>query len=427
MQLQKYLLHGIMLISLNALNACLFSPEKSKALSSDHGTTLQLNLKPSALTHGTAGVVSTVDSVKVEIVGDSMNTLNYTFLGSLLSPNIYDLPAGLNRHIKVNLFHNGHITYLGESTVDFPFGKKVEVTLKCAPQFSRITAFFHLPNQGPLISSGELFLKGSDQNYATALEKQGEFAFFHIEDVVGNLKYTVALILKDVNGKIIYRADDAGFNLNLGEQVSLNLPLIAQQASAGFSLQLLPTPQAELAVSFPSSIHNPLKSGDLIISELYVSPATKDSGDKGEWFEIANRSADTLKLNGCRITRDRNSQAISKSLDLSLAENIAPEKAITWGKSAAPSQFHYADFNLTESLTTLYLLCAQDTLTLDSLRYSPSISDSLAIQIKTGWVSTLNHRQLENRQAPKSWCYSSQADTASVKATPRSLWSSCTE
>ena len=95
------------------------------------------------------------------------------------------------------------------------------------------------------------------------------------------------------------------------------------------------------------------------------------------------------------------------------AARILPGRALTFGRSHASADVHYADFSLVNTSSPLLLLCAGDTLLVDSLRYSSTVSDSLAATIREGSVTSLNPDSLHNRLVKGSWCLTRMRETAS--------------
>ena len=119
-----------------------------------------------------------------------------------------------------------------------------------------------------------------------------------------------------------------------------------------------------------------------------------------------------MALKGCRLSRDRSGGA-TRSWPFDSLQTLLPGQALVFGRAAAKADVHYPDFTMVNTSATLLILCQDDALALDSLRYSSVATDSLTpelrpLPIKEGWVTTVNADSLGSRNAAKSWCLTKQ-------------------
>jgi hypothetical protein len=274
---------------------------------------------------------------------------------------------------------------------------------------------------------------GKSGEFTAKLFKKGEFGSFTVDEIPGDISYDVSLALADSTGKTRYEAKRVSVFLPLGEEAKWDLSLLPTEAQAGLALNLEATKVTQFALTFPSLLRSPRQWGEVVLSEFYAAPSTVDSGSEGEWFELFNRTGDSVSLAGCRLSRDR-SGGVTRSLAFDSNLVLAPGKAMVFGRSAASAEVHYQDFSLVNTSATLILLCRNDALAVDSLRYASGTADSLALEplpipIKEGSVTSLDADSLGKRESEKSWCLLKQKTALSGvgrHATPGRL-ESCAE
>ena len=416
MRKSRSALRFLMLLPMLALTSisiqgCL-SGKGGKATGPGEGGTadVRLSLTPAALVRSDAPNAPVLDSVFVRITGEDMAPLEFSRAGGSLSLDLAGLPAGGDRLVSAWLFRSGRLLYAGRGTFAFPREARTEASLRCDPQFSRVSARFHLPAGIPApIAAGMLKLSGAGAEFSATLRVRDEFGSFLVDELPGGVRYDVSMALSDSAGKVRYQADRAGVFLPLGEEAKWDLSLLPSEASAGLYLSLGAAKEATLEAVFPSRTRRPSRPGDLIVSEFYAAPGEKDSSSQGEWFEIFNRTADTLALKGCRLSRDR-SGGVTRSHAFDSALAVGPGRALVFGRSAARADAHYEDFSLVNTSSSLLLLCAGDSLLVDSLRYSSAAADSAAIPMREGQVSGLDAGSMSRRGMPAGWCLERMGD-----------------
>lgn len=395
------------------LSGCL-SVKGAKATGPGEGGAagMRLSLTPAALVRSDAPTAPLLDSVFIRITGEDMAPMEFSFAGKTLEVDLQGLPAGSGRLISAWLFRSGKLLYSGRGTFDFKREARAEASLRCDPQFSRVTARFHLPAGMPApIAGGLLKLSGVQGQFSSPLSVRDEFGSFLVDELPGGVRYDVAMALSDSLGKVLYTADRADVFLPLGEEAKWDMSLLPSEAAAAVSLSLGAPKEAVLEAGFPSRLRKPNRAGDAIVSEFYAAPGEKDSSSLGEWFEIFNRTADTLVLGGCRLSRDR-SGGVTRSLAFDSAQTLNPGRALVLGRSAARADVHYSDFSLVNTASSLLILCAGDSILVDSLRYSSSAADSSAIPMREGQVTSLGAEAMSRRSVPESWCLTKMGDKA---------------
>lgn len=427
MNSQRISAFAFLIGSLPFAAGCVFSGREGSPSEGAAGTTeVRLVLTPAALVRGEPMAPAALDSIHIRITGEDMTPLEFSFSADSLAFDLQDLPAGEARVVAADLFRQGRLLYAGKGTYAFHREVPAEVALNCDPQFSRVTTRFHLPMGMPApIADGSLKLQGKPGEFTAKLRKQGEFGSFTMDEIPGDVRYDVALALADSAGKTRYEANRAAVFLPLGEEAKWDLSLLPTEAQAGVALSLAPAKVTRLEPGFPSHTRKPARAGEAVISEFYAAPTEKDSSTAGEWFELFNRTADTLALGGCRLARDR-STGVTRSLAFDSTQALAPGKATVFGRSAAAADFHYADFTMVNTASALILLCAGDALVLDSLRYSATVDTMVApadrpLPMKEGWVTTLDADSLGRRSSPGGWCLTRTGNTGAGYATPGRL------
>jgi hypothetical protein len=403
---------------LPALEGCLVSGRSGKGTAPEGAADVRLVLTPAALVRGGAGSAPALDSVHVRVSAEDMAPMDFSFAGDSLAVTLEGLPAGAERLVSAYLFRGGKLLYSGQGTFAFRRETRMDAALRCDPQFSRVTAAFHLPVDSRVrIASGLLKLSGTSGQYTAPLLVRDEFGSFRIDELPGGIRYDVTLSLTDSLGKVRYQADRSGVFLPLGEEAKWDMSLIPSEAAAGLSITLGSPKETTLETLFPSRLRKPAGPGEMIVSEFYAAPGEADSSSQGEWWEIFNRTGDSLALGGCRLARDR-SVGTTRSYPFDSAQVLAPGKALVFGRSAAPADVHYEDFSLVNTSSSLLILCDGDAMVIDSLRYSSVASDSTAIPMRENAVSGLDAGHMSLRGERASWCLAKPGAVGTGAPTP---------
>ena len=392
------------LLALSVLQGCLTSGRGGAGPGAGGSAGVRLVLTPAALLRADAASAPILDSVHIRVTGEDMAAVDFSFGGDSLALDLEGLPPGAGRSIDAYLFRSGRLLYAGRGTFAFSRETRTEAALRCDPQFSRVTAGFHLPaGMAAPVSAGLLKLSGATGQYSARLRVRDEFGSFLVDELPGDARYDVSMSLSDSLGKVRYQADRQGVFLPLGEEARWDMALLPSEAAAGLSLSLGAPKEAILEAGFPSRKRKPAKAGEVIVSEFFAAPGEKDSASQGEWFEVFNRSADTLSLAGCRLSRDRNGGA-TRSYAFDSTRTLLPGRALVFGRPSARADVHYPDFSLVNTASSLLLLCGGDSLLVDSLRYSSVPADSGSLPMREGWVTSLDAGNMSRRGLAGSWC-----------------------
>jgi hypothetical protein len=404
---QHLFMRGAVPLCLSVLAGCLFSAKDPDRPGGAGTVTARLLLQPAPLAKAAAKTAATplIDSVAVRVTAADMPPREFSFAGESLAVTLPGLPPGAGRSVEAALFRRGRLLYLGRAVCDLKAEVPLDLALRCEPQYSRVLARFHLPAGLPApVADGSLRLAGASGEWTAPLAIRDEFGTFLLDEIPGNARYDVTMTLSDTAGRPEYRSDRAGMYLPLGEEAHWDLPLAPLQAQAGVALTLADPGLAEVTPAFPARKRRPLRAGEAVVTEFYASPAARDSLSEGEWWEIFNRGADTLVLAGCRLSRDRLG-GVTRSFAFDSSHVLPPGQARVFGRSAARADFHYQDFSLVNTAASLLLLCAGDSLVVDSLRYSSVAADSaIALPMRDGKVTGLGAEALSRRGLAGSWC-----------------------
>jgi hypothetical protein len=369
------------------------------------GAGLRLSLAPAALLKAADGPAPAIDSLEIRVTGEGMAPAVFGRGGDSLMIDLDGVPPGEDRLVSAWLFRRGKPLYAGQGRFAFRREARLEASLRCDPRFSRVVSRFHLPVGLPApIRGGRLELKGDSGTFAADLEVRGEFGVFRLDEVPGDARYDVGLTLTDSAGRERYRAERPGLFLPLGEEAEWDLALAPAEAAAGLSLGLGVPNESVVRTGFPAARRGPARTGEAVVAGFYAAPAAKDSGSEGEWFSLFNRTADTLSLRGCRLSRDRGAGS-ARSYAFSADAMLPPGSALSFGRASSRAAVHYADFSLVNTAASLLLLCAGDSLEVDSLRYSSAAADSAAaLPVKEGWATLLSAGALGQRGLRSAWC-----------------------
>lgn len=394
----------VLFLEFPVLQGCVTSGRDGAIPGAGGSAGVRLVLAPAALARGEAASVPVLDSVHIRVTAEDMAPMDFAYSGGPLAVQLEGLPPGENRIIEAFLFRSGKLLYAGRGSFAFRRESRAEASLRCDPRFSRVIARFHIPvGMSAPVTTGLLKLSGSAGLFSAPLRVRDEFGSFLVDEIPGDARYDVSMTLSDSLGKVRYQADRTGVFLPLGEEARWDMALAPSEAAAGVSLSLGIPKEAVLEAGFPSRRRKPTRAGELIVSEFYAAPGEKDSASQGEWFEVFNRSADSLSLGGCRLSRDRGTGA-TKSYAFDSAWTVPPGKALVFGRPSSRADGHYAEFSLVNTASSLLLLCGGDSALVDSLRYSSSPADSGALPMREGMVTSLGAADMSRRGSAAGWC-----------------------
>jgi hypothetical protein len=422
------------------LAACLSGPDRDNPHDgSGGGAAVTLQLFPEALTKpglGKTAAARPTDSVQVRISGTGMDTLTFGFGGLAQGGqnlSLIDLPPGTDRRFEVGLYHQGLLLYAGETTVEIRTDRKNTVAIACLPQFSRLTASIHIPVDFPkAVAGGELRVWDSTRTFIATPVTAGELRHFRLEEVPGDLDYSISIALWDSQGDTLAKGHRAVLRVPKGENVALVMPLDLAFSQVTITMTTGDPAATTLVLGLPGGRRAPASFGDAVFAEFNAAPAVEDGGDNGEWLELFNRAADTLDVGGCQIVRDAGT-GTGMHFALPAGTVIAPGGALVVGRSAVTFAHvtQATALTLTNTAARLEFSCnggAMGTVRVDTLRYATSASDSLAARLVAGKVTSLKPSRLGTRHAADAWCQTTPLRGAEDPgATPGALVGSCGE
>jgi hypothetical protein len=427
-------------LSLSALLAgCLSGPGGGAAGGSGDGVSVSLNLQTESLAKRGASqslaALRPVDSAQVRISGTAMDTLAFGFRvnSGAQSLSMIDIPPGPNRRFEVSLFHAGKTFYKGAVTAELRTDRANSITVNCLPEFSRISASIHIPIDFPLeVAGGILRVENDEEVFSAAPTINGELRNFRLEEVPGDREYSVSLALWGPGGDTLATAYRAGVYIPKGQNVALVMPLALAFTQIALTMTVGEPTTTSIVMTLPGGRRTPTMFGEAIISEIYAIPTAEEGSDNGEWLELFNRITDTLDLSGCQLIRDAGT---GTGMSFTLPSNtlIAPGRGLIVGRSAV-SFAHVVQasaLTLTNTSARLEFACTPvggATARIDTMRYSTSLSDTVAARIIAAKVTTLKPSRLASRHKSDAWCLSSVSpSSADYGMTPGGIIGSCGE
>ena len=375
-----------------------------EAESEKGGLSVELEIRSATLARSAASVgPRPTDSASIRVSGPGMETRIYGFgIGQKFS--LTDLSPGPSRRFEVSLLNHGRLLYAGAAETTLYADRKNSIFLHCLPRFSRVAATVHLPLDFPkTVASGEMRLMGGGDTLSTPMVRSGEFLFFTLEEVPGDRDFRLTLDLRDGAGAAVANGEQPVLHVPMGTNLAVNIPLTTTFSQLQFGMDLANPQQTSLSFSFPAGRRIPGVFGEVVFSELYPAPAYEDSSSLGEWFELFNRTSDTLDLTGCKVARDGGGSTTKQAiLPVYL---LPPGKALVIGRgSMVVADLHFSSFSLTNALAAMEFSCGDGATKLDSLTYSMSIADSTVIPVRDGKVTMLRPDKIAERLLPTSWC-----------------------
>jgi hypothetical protein len=434
-------------VALALLSGCLSGPERGVS-NKGEGVMVALQIETGVLAKGGLHQFSNnaawglsmrpLDSAHVIVTGPEMDTLYFGFLldGSAQSLSLSDVPPGADRRFDIRLNRLGRVLYTGSVTTTLHTDRVNAFSVVCAPEFSRLNASIHIPLDFPkTVSGGVLRLWNGSDTLSAPATTNGELRNFRLEEVPGDQTYSVTLALWGPTGDTIATAFRSDVTVPKGQNVALVMPLTLAYTQIVLTMTVSDPRSTTLVLSLPGGKRTPSSFGEAVFSELYPVPSAEDGGDSGEWLELFNRVTDTLDVSGCQLIRDAGT-GTGMNFTLPVNTLIPPGRGLVVGRSGVSfAQVSQASaLTLTNTSARLEFACAQGpsgALRLDTLRYTTTLSDTLAARISNGKVTSLRPSRLHLRGKSDSWCLT--APTAAIAvfgesvATPGSIVGGCGE
>jgi hypothetical protein len=165
-----------------------------------------------------------------------------------------------------------------------------------------------------------------------------------------------------------------------------------------------------------------LSAGDLIVSEVMVSPASS-SYNRGEWFEIYNTSTTYVDLSGLEVTDGTESFTVSDAIALRPGEHALfaarTNPGVNGGIDNVDYRYIYGSEMTLAAADSLTL--AYDGTTFDSVSWSSSFPGSSGVAME---LANTNLNSTDNNSAG-SWCDASSTYGFGDYGTPGAANSDC--
>jgi len=394
------------LVSATVLTACQFEPPAAmpEQKSSQGNVTVELKLRSVALAKG-AAIARPTDSASITVSAPDMDAREFRFGNGTELFSLPELTPGAKRRFAVNLYRQGRLLYAGSAETTLYTDRKNSVFLHCIPKCSRVSAGVHIPLDFPRhVSKAELKLWNEVDTVTESVSQPGEFLNFHLEEVPGDHNYKLLLQLWDDTGAVSAKSVKDTLWVAMGQSVSLNLPLVTTFSQLQMTMVAEDPQQTNMSFAFPAGKRVPAAFGEMVFSEVFLSPTSIDSSSQGQWIELYNRTSDTLDISGCKIARDGGGST-SKQAILPSATLVAPGKALVVGRAAYPyANVRFSSFSFCTGLSHVDFTCKSGALKLDTITYSATVSDSLAVQTVSGKISQLRPDWVDRRTDPRGWC-----------------------
>ena len=426
----RTVLFGANLISAILLAACQFDPPPISS-PQDHpiqgAVSVELQIAPVVLAKS-ASAPRPTDSASVIVSAPDMDPKQFCFGKGTEVYSLPEIPAGANRRFNIELYQQGRLLYVGSAETTLYTDRKNSVFLHCIPQFSRVSASIHVPLDFPRkVGRTELKLWNDKDTLIATPDQPGEFLNFHLEETPGDRNYHLLFSLWDDTGTLAAKSSKDTLWIPMGQSVSMNLPLVTTFSQLQMNMEVSDPQQTNVSFNFPAGKRVPTTFGEMVFSEVYLSPTSVDSSSQGQWIELYNRTSDTLDLSGCKIMRDGGGSS-SKQAILATGTFVAPGKGLVVGRAAYPyADVRFPTFSLGTGLSHMDFSCKSGALKLDTMTYSASVADSLAVQTTSGKISQLRPDWVGQRMDTRGWCQvpAHPTDLSQGWPTPGTLENGC--
>lgn len=413
-------------LSLFAFNACdLYRSSPSGGGAEDEAANdLNIQVYAATLEGGLAASLD-CDSLVFAISGPEIPITKRKFAKALPSLILPDMPPGKNRLVLCQAYRKQRVLYEGRMQIDIDPAKRNEASLVLKPQFARLRAQILLSTLEYPVVMGTMKVKPPQlpEAYAGTWKRQGSMATVLADTLPQGDDYSVDIQLSDSTGAIRYTGVQTGISLEPGVESTLQLTLIPTSVSTQVSLSVSRPTEMRLDLAVPAGRRSPRRAGELQITEAYPIPSVLDSGSEGEWMEIFNASPDTLILTKCRISRDLQG-GTTRSYPLDSLGGLAPGQVVSLGRAGSPARVKLESFSLVNTQATLWLTCNNDSLVLDTLKYSGSGQASDAVSVKEGQVLQRKPSSLGMVGKSEDWCL---ALNGNREASPGRIFPACGE
>jgi hypothetical protein len=376
--------------------------ETSAGAESSNAGSLRLQVHSASL-DGALMASLAADSLVVQVTGEGVAPQSLVFAGGQNVLVLSGLPAGERRVIEVVAYARGRKLYAGQiETMIDPLRKQpVDVVLR--PCFGRVRAQVLLSTLEPGVVSGQMVLRSGESQYVGVWNRKGSVGSWVADTLPEAEDYQVQFELRNAAGEVMYAAERSGVAVSAGKEASVEITLLPTQVKPTLNVTLLPAAETGLHLRTPAFLRSPFAAGELQITEFYPIPSSADSASEGEWLEIMNASGDSLRLEGCRISREL-STTDTRTLRLDSIGVLAPGAVITLGRRASGAQYPAGAFSLVNTVATLWLTCRGDSSVQDTVRYDGSGASEGAVSLREGQVAQRRPSSLGTVARPEDFC-----------------------
>lgn len=304
------------------------------------------------------------------------------------------------------LYANGTLMQVGEAEARLNAGDIMDVTVQMHALVGFVFAEIPLGFGNPAgISSGTLTLDDGENVFNYPMEISGTTAVFKSGMLPLQKDYLLEIELRNSEGEVIYNAQDSLFLDDKTPVPDLKIKSLRAKVSLGFSIA--ENVNLFIATELPAIKRKP-KVGDIVISEFFVIPNTKDSVEY-DFIELYNGSTDTLVLDNCTIGKSS-----LENERVEIKANVLPPGQLRVlandTNPNSPSEYKFTEKMITFGKTYGSIVLQCNETVLDSLYYGkadtlhltplPLTSSSATIRKST----QLNIENYENKSDSASWC-----------------------
>lgn len=344
-----------------------------------------------------------LDSLVLDCIG--ADTLHLVHSIDSKSFNL-DLFPSDNWQFNAKLYANGTLMQQGEVTTALEAGSSVtlQIPMHALAGFVYIKIPLGFGNPAGA-ASGIMTLKSGNEKFTYPMEFDSDNAVFSSNDLPLDREYSVNISMQDAEGATIFSMDDTFY---LDEETPIpNFQIESLRSKIALAIDVAKDVNLQVGLSLPAIKRSPVKN-DLVISEFFVNPNTKDS-TQFAFIEIYNGSTDSLSLEKCTIGKtsvasssaEVAQQVLPPNATLVIGNGIEPE---------VPGTYSYVEnFSIFgKSSGSIVLQCNGSVL--DSLYYGKADTLHVApLPIGSSSATVRKSTQLDlglwkTRENSDSWC-----------------------
>lgn len=307
---------------------------------------------------------------------------------------------------NAKLYANGTLMQEGEIATALEAGATVNLKIPMHALVGFVYVEIPIGFGNPAgIKSGEMKLTSKDESYTFPMVFDSDNVSFTSSDLKLNREYHITLTMQDESGKNIFSMED---NFTLDENTPIpNFQIASLRSKIAIAIELAKDVNIQVKLKLPATKRAPA-ANDLIISEFFVQPDTKDS-TQYTFVEFYNGSTDTLMLDKCTLGK---TSTVSGSAEIAVV-TLPPNATLVVGdreSASAEGIYKYAADMPEFGKTSGSIVVQCNGAILDSLYYGKA--DTLHVTpLPLGSTSAtvrkstqLNIGLWNKRNEPDSWC-----------------------